>query len=368
MHQLFNKIKLPLLAKINIGYYDGELKKLVLKSNGKSTLLPATDSFKATILIVARSYYQEKLVTYPLTNSKELKKLLILESTQANVVNSINLIGEGQSWVNQWQFNVSLPKARVVLPESLILSASNGKTTDIEVNDDKLGSQLFVAKSDRGIYSANPSKLLTSRLLFCQSSGLPFNEQFTQIKQAEYAEALIAGLIGLPLKKWQMFSHLTVTPTSLKTLTKPALTMSVIGVLYLVLTSVFIGWNQWQIENKLEQNSSELTKVLRLETKNNKLRDSLSMYHTVTQNFVISSSIWQVLLPLFEQAKFSQVQFVNKRFILRGETNKATDVLSVLANSTNVEDAKFDLPVSKVRLKERFTISFVLRHNKLQVP
>jgi hypothetical protein len=75
-----------------------------------------------------------------------------------------------------------------------------------------------------------------------------------------------------------------------------------------------------------------------------------------------------LLLPLFEQASFTQIQLVNHRFILRGQTQKATDILSLLTKMPNVQDATFDLPVSKNRLQERFTISFTLQNTKPQVP
>jgi hypothetical protein len=366
MDQFLDKIKRPLLAKMNIGYFDGELKKLVLNRNGQSTLLPVTNTFKPLILIVARSFYQEKLVTYPLTNKKELNKLLALETAQTATVNAINLIDGNQSWVNKWQFDTTLPKARVVLPESLVLSASNGGLTDIEVSHQDGRIQLFVANSARGLYSAKMSRLLASRLLFCQSSGLPYDQQFDQVKQAELAGVLALGLTRLSLKSWQTFSHLAIAPTDLKTLLKPALTAGALGIVYIALTSAYIGFSQWQVEKQLSQDSDELRQALRLETKNNVLRDKLNMYQSVTQNFAVTSHIWALLLPLFELAKFSQVQLDNKRYILSGEADKATDILSVLTNTSNVRDAKFDLPVSKIRSKERFTVSFVLLDTKSQ--
>lgn len=368
MDHILDRIKRLLLAKITIGYYDGELKKLTIQANSQSSLIPAVENFKPQVLIVARGYYQEQLVSYPLTNKKELAKLLSLDSANTNMMYSVNFIEDNQSWVNKWQFNDSLPNARVLIPESLVLSCSNNKEADIEVYDELKKNRLFVANSPRGLYSAKSSRLLVSRELFCQSSGLPFNETFKQIKAGDLVNALTFGLMRLTVKNWHTFIDLAIAPTDIDFLKRPALACIMVSVIYLALTSAYVGFSKFQIESKLDQESVELKQALTLETNNLRLQDSLVMYQGVTQHFATTSGVWQLMLPLFEQANFTQIQLSNKRFVLRGETVKATDVLSDLANMPRVSDAKFDLPVSKNRSKERFTISFVLQNNLQQFP
>jgi hypothetical protein len=64
------------------------------------------------------------------------------------------------------------------------------------------------------------------------------------------------------------------------------------------------------------------------------------------------------LLPLYAEGKFSNIRYQDGRFILRGSTTKATELLAKLANHEGVLDAHFDLPVMTNRSQENFTISF----------
>jgi hypothetical protein len=61
---------------------------------------------------------------------------------------------------------------------------------------------------------------------------------------------------------------------------------------------------------------------------------------------------------------FTNIRYEQNRFILRGITDKATELLETISKLPQVTDAKFDFPTRHSRTGEFFVISFSLKNHQ----
>ena len=120
-----------ILGKVRLGYYDGELSRVVIGKDGRVSFEKEPE-FEASIVIVSRAFYQEKLSSYPVDNRRELKKLLALNHSDKSC-SLIHEVADGHSWVNEWLFDSGLSKALFYLPESLLFAQSIEQGAVLEV-------------------------------------------------------------------------------------------------------------------------------------------------------------------------------------------------------------------------------------------
>ncbi|MGJ8680087.1 hypothetical protein [Paraglaciecola sp.] len=364
MPKLLDKIKRYVLTKVSIGYFDGELKKIVLKRSDVTVESIDLDKgqFKPLVLIVSRDFYQEKVRSYPLVNKKELNKLLALDKHNNNTCFSINDIEDNQSWVNKWQFDADIPKANLLLPESVVLSHVFANSGELELVDKFGRSKLFIVNNLKGVYSARPTSVISNRALFRHSCGVGESNNLKTLEFSDVAKHLVNGLMNLSIPKWLIFNNLSNEQTNIAILFRPILIGLGVGLSYLMLTSAYLGYRHWQLTDQIANTSGDLQQALTLQNKNDSLLSNILNYQAVSSEFNYSSDIWGLMLPLFKKARISRIQLENGRYILRGEAKQATEVLSTIANYKGVSDAKFDLPVSKTRSEERFVVSFVMQN------
>lgn len=325
------------------------------------------------LVIVARKFYNEQAKSYPIESKSELNKLLKLEFNEQPLTKyHIWKKQEGQSLVNIWQFEKTVPVANILLPESLLLSLANEeqKIAEIEIIDkDKNNHTLFVGKDANGlIHSSLSSAGINSYQRFIMATGLTHNQTNRKIPQDTLAEELSLGFNG---NIWRIIPHFILPPSEhyySQLLKKIMVPFSLVFVLYLTTSSLYLVTKQYYLNQGLLGQTEQVEQAI---TQQQNFDNNLERYTTL-QTFLIdkknSASLWLIMQALFEHAQFTNIRIDNGRYILRGSTDRATDLLEIISQFSNVSDAKFDFPTRNNRGSETFVIGFVLNGEFISSP
>jgi len=352
------KIANQFLCKL-IGYFNGEIQRITLNTNNEFSFEKLIENQKTpTVLIVERQYYSEKNTKYPIVNKAELKKLLCLEFGDDEYIKyHIWDVSDGHTYVNVWHFNKEIPKATVLIPESLLIAlfAENNQIIEVSKNPN-----LFVMQQSKAVHSTIKTTFIDSVQNFALSVGAPQKEIIINFETEQLPEYFISAVKKMPLrllKSFILWPKITQKVDIIKNLFTPF--FLILGC-YLLLSSAYITYKLDALEMQASLSKDNISSALLQEqnlTKDSKryyaLRDFLSTQHN-------SSLLWDVMLVVFPKADFSNIRVVNNRYVLRGTTTKATDLLEILSSIKQVNDAKFDYPTRKARKLESFVISFTL--------
>jgi hypothetical protein len=353
------------------------------------------------ILIVSREYYQEQRKSYPITNKKELKKLLKLEFSQTDGVYLINHHQENSSDINVWLFNSNLPKATILLPESFLLSHTINtnellqqenlleneidKKSNALTGDNLINKLLFVTSLNKSTLSVLSSKLINNAGRFCASIGIS-EKVIKTSSQNELANRLMQGLKQSPLSALFKFKRKSKNEQDSKRLKSIATSALVVFAAYLTLSSAWLLWQQNSLENQLLLQKDTVKQALVIQDKYNKSLEQLHRLTDFTEQQQARSYLWLVLSTVIEDVNIKTLRFNsnNNRYIMIGRTIepaapakgsnvkapqpfRSTDLLEKLIQQNYVENAKFDSEVRGYGLRESFTVSFLINPNKVKI-
>jgi len=393
LSNLADLVELPLVLKKALcslaGYYNGQLHRFVINESGELSLKEVT-SDKADkkptnlMLIVARPFYSEQARSYPIENKKELKKLLALEADASSSGEDLVFHhwpsnkthddkGNSQSQINLWQFSKEVPSAFLRLPETLLLALScnknqvlalntktEGDTEDNEHNNEK--AELFVTRSNSSIYSLTKTSVINSVQRFAMSVGVAQSKSQTTaiIAKQGLATQLALGCKVLTLPLIASFIQKPKVADRLQLLKNTAIPLLLVLAVYLAGSSAYLVYKENSLQQQLANQSSDVSAALNQQVN---VDQQLSRYQAL-QGFVATqrntADLWLVMSKLLPQAQFTNVRIAAGRYVLRGKTKKATDLLELLSVNQAVKGAKFDFPVRKSRGQESFVISFEL--------
>jgi len=356
---------IPLILKKTLSssvcYFDGELQEFNLDKQGELALVKTNKTAKK-VIIVARDYYSEQALDYPIDNTKELKKLLKLESNNTkNAYYHIWGNSNGKSLVNKWQFNKEVPEALIRLPISLLLALT---IEDNQVLHSRGEKDFYLARTNKLIHSLPHSAVINSSKRFAISAGVAQSKPDKQINETNLLSELAFGFKNtLPLIL--SFIQIPKVENRLQLLKNITLPVLVILIGYFSLTSGYLIFKHNTLEKQLANQGNEVAIALEQQVKFDEQFNQYQGLKSFLSNQQVTAQVWLVLVELFPQVQFTNVSLVNTRFILRGKTDEATKLLERLSNNDLVSDAKFDFPTRKNRGKESFVISFELLNEKL---
>ncbi|WP_143764321.1 hypothetical protein [Cognaticolwellia mytili] len=365
--------------------------KFSLDENHNFVLTEITDNVPS-ILIVSRSFYKEQAKEYPIENKAELKKLLQLEFSDENhsYFHHWESVNE-KSQVNIWQFDKSIPKSNIMLPETLLLALTADKHQVTAVSDDNV-DLLYVGRLAETIVSLPASSLINTSRRFSTSVGITisgttrvipsadtslmaFNESKIDNAKTEhsnvesltgdntFANHVVQGVKRLSLPVLSSFIRLPKNESKLQLLKNISLPLFLSLSLYLALSSAYLTAKQYNLQQKLSRQSEEVSQALGQQ----QLFDQQWAAYSANKAFFAMAEnkapFWLIIADLFPEAQFNNIRIVDERFVLRGKTLNATSLLELLSKKPQVMDAKFDFPTRKQRNLDSFVISF-----KLQIP
>jgi len=359
----FNALKSLLVKKG--GYFNGDLYRFVLDGNQQLYLSKESvknNTFIPAILIVAREFYQEEVINFPVDNKIELKKLLSLKfQQQPRTHYTICKITDGNSTVNSWQYNVKVPISPVVLPESLLLTLTVGDNQIICLENKNKNknenSRLFAVRSQKGVYSQLRTNNITTAQRFSISVGVAQTENNKIIEQKELAQQLVLGCQQLSFPLLFSFINLPKPASTTMLLKRIFLPVSIILTIYLSISSAYLLYRDAGLQTHLIEQSQQVNQALNDQQEYDKRVKQYNALAVFLENKQTRSPIWLVLSEAFGKAQFNKISLVNDRYILRGRTAKAITLLELIVNHPLVQEAKFDSPTRTVKKQELFTIS-----------
>lgn len=370
----YSSAKLSLIKQILVkttGYFNGDLHRFTL---GEDQLLhftpyePSTavnkikSDFSPKILIVARKFYQERVFSFPVDNLAELKKLLALEfQQQPRTHYAICKIEDGKSLVNSWCYSDEAPNSTIMIPESLLLTLTANDSQIIHFESES--NSLFAVRNQSVIYSQIQTKNINTPQRFSISVGVAVIDDDKLVNQKKLAEHLALGCQKLSLAALFRFVNFPKGEDSKKTLVKALLPVTIVLSVYVLVSSTYLAYKNNSLRSQVSEQSQQVTQALNKQQQydnNVKEYDELTQFLTSKQ---VRSPIWLVLSEAFSQVQLTNIRLLNNRYILRGKTQKATDLLELLANHPLVKEARFDTPTRTRKKQELFVISLKLIEN-----
>lgn len=351
------------------GYFNGQLHRFNLDANGSLSLTPmANEAGKKAascpqVLIVARNCYQESARQYPVVNNKELKKLLALEFQDPSRTSYHSWGGlEGQSQVNIWQYDENVPAALLRIPESLLLAV---RVPEQKIIHTQSVFPVFVARVGALIHSAVQGGVIDSNTRFAMSIGVDLQGAGKTIDAIQYPGELALGLKTLTPGIVGSLLQMPKPESSVQLLKQLVVPIGVVLGGYLAISSAYLAYQQHNLQQQLAGYSDEVSVALHQQLE---FDSGYARYQALTEFLANQESIsplWLVMVELFPNAQFSNIRIVENRYVLRGKTKKATELLELISQQPFVTNAKFDFPTRKSRADEVFVISFKLETSQL---
>ena len=313
LSKLPNKFVLKLINNF-VGYYDGQLHRFTLE-NEKLSFEKVEDDFSPKLIIVSSGFYQEKITSFPIDDKKVLTKILNVQRKE-DEFSIIQSMANNQSKVNIWRFNQSIPKSWFIIPETFLYgeNLNSGEVLDI---CNKPDSSLYTAQVDGGIYSANSSILIKTVALFGVSIGLSIQNHTTTSstnKALLLVNCLVNCLVNLKFTKLVNFFKRPSNKV-VKLAARQFIAPVVVGlILYFSITSTYLSIRTTLLESEIAAQTKQMTKLLDLQVSyDSKLNDyqALSDFWHTRPNTI---GLWQVLAPVFNQAKVKSVVLRKRKF------------------------------------------------------
>jgi len=362
-------------------YFDGDFHLFSLNSAGELVLSMASEELgnsiksKQTIVIIARSFYSEKVCSYPVSNKTELKKLLALENSTLSAAESNNTFyhcwqtdndkhknnshDNNQSKVNIWQFKSSVPSALIRLPETLLLALTMPEHKIMQTVAAVAKKDVFITHVNGLVHSLVQSSMVNSAPVFAMSVGVNQTQKAQVVESAQLATQLALGFKKLTLPLLASFIKAPKVENRFQLVKNIALPFTVVFSCYLALSSTYLLYKQQSLQQHAGQNS-EVAVALKQQLVLDKQLTRYNAFKGFIAGQTNHTPLWLVLADIFPTAKFTNIRVTNNRYVLRGSATKATDLLEALSDNKQVVSAKFDFPTRKNRGRESFVISFEL--------
>lgn len=371
MQHIFNKLtQKPLrwLVEQTVSYWHKTPYAFRLTSSGY-TLEPGKRSGLFTI--VARCHYQEYVKTYPIAQLKELKQILKTEYQQPYVLHYIAPEQNQQravcTLVIDPQVIRQIGRSTLIIPETLLMWQALPK-----------GEIAYQSQSSEPYFLLSSARVPTSQLInrFCAdftsfslNNGVNDAVKLIQLPAAQYANQL-ATAFNRSLPHLPKLSLLAKTQLLKMALPVKAMAITALSVLvsYGAAVTLYYHIAITDRQNKITALGIEVNELLQLQQQLQQTTESAAQLQILRLDKHATAHIWQVVITLIQQQAGVSIQNVTLergRFMLRGEAEQATAVLSALQASSFVIDASFDAPVRRQRDRDAFVIAVTLAQQPL---
>jgi len=345
-----------------VGYYDEELRVLKkIDKNYQFCSAKNSENPNKLITILSRNNYTELRTFFPIESEKELRKVVALSLSDGEFyLPKYNENSKGFD-VYIWKINSKISlKSKIVIPESLLMAQSIDDNA-VYIFESKL-SEYFIIKQKGLFNSINMGALISTPESFANASGVTFNKT-SRIKQENIATFLVSGL-KLLSPKWLIYLKFRREVGRFNM--KPyVLGFILFSSAYLLLSSAYLLQKESSIKGDLSVIGKDVDSLLVADNKLNIMLEDISLKSAFIEKHRMSSYLWDALAGLYQtKNKLTRIQLLNGRYVIRGEGEKATEVLAMLNNQPNIVGAKFDTPVITRRKREHFIISFSLDYKK----
>lgn len=352
----YPKIKKWLLGRL--GYYfndmysfsDNQLKK----ASNKSTC----------VVIVAKCHYNESWQSFSSINKKDLMKVVQLkQSTELKTeriiqtFSNLNIDGfDVKTTTFEQGLHHKLGIKTILIPETELFNVSSGATQVFQV--ETLAGILFSGGHGIKTMSSYAKGILTDIEMYKLSAGLSQNAQVTVIEQKNFSTFLVSQLLK------QRIDYLTK-----KILFKPKSWVNIekLHMLYLaplltalcfyLLSNGYLFTQSMSIEEKLTQGGEQINILLKQKQKYDQKSAMLNVLSIEFNNERLVHNYWNIIYQLIENGMIiTRISYDKNQLSIRGNADKASDVLSDIAKNKQVKSAVFDGSVRKYNGRDDFIL------------
>jgi hypothetical protein len=332
-------------------------------SNKDTSSFLKTSSSNAKIVIVSKQHYQESWQTFTAINYKELQQIINLQKNDIRSTRGIFQTYKRASVdgyeVKKTIFDDKLIDAiganRILIPETELFEPLDGKASLLSLTTPV--GELFSGFFANKVTNSYASGLVNNIETFKLSSGLPLDIKHLSISEQGYADFLFRQFVTLNLdvlfKKTDFNGAVFFKPNDFHLVYwAPLLT----ALLFYIVSNFFIWSKTDNIEKKLAQQGSEITKLL---ASKQKLDERSNLLNSLNKQFSLTSSVhshWSLVYNLVESGMIIDRLTFNNILTVRGKAENAGKVLADIAQSSMVSSASFNGSVRKSQGFESFTL------------
>jgi hypothetical protein len=321
---------------------------------------------KSGIVILAREHYQEFVRSYPITAVSELQAVLKQEFiTQSLVFHSIADVDNNRRQVCTFVVNPALlddlADCWLVIPETWLLWLSGQKQQMLYISSP---TQYYSYSGESVPISQRVSLLCQSAEAFKVVQGIPAQTTVLELSQNaladQLAHAMSLAVVHRGLMNFFRFPSAKGETFAIK---QGIIITAVVSFLYLLGSSLYLTQHISSTEQKLKLLSSEVGDLLTAQQQYEHIAEDYRQYFTQRTARQLSGHIWLVLAQAQQQDPALEIGSLVKdgeNLIVRGQTDRATDLLALLKSNSMVGSAGFVAPVLNTQGKESFVVSIRL--------
>lgn len=327
----------------------------------------APSASEPRLAIVSRKHYKESWKSYPSISHTELSNILNLQTPADSDTRFIHKITESIDKdgfdVKTIEFsntvNSKVSPQIVLLPETELLAVRESKNR--EILDIKTPiAELFCAMSNGKSQSAFKNNLLKDVHAFKLSIGYPDSTNIKSLNQSDYAKYLLDSLLECDFKN--LIKVVSVNVRSL--LDTRRLHMLYWGpvlsaLIFVLATNTYYYIQNQNLNAQLESYDSTVNELLQMQRTQNESQAFIDIVSQEFEQIRPAHKNWNVVYQVVSAGMHVQ-QFRKRdsRYLLRGNADDASNILSVLNELPNVSNASFEGVVRKSRGKDSFVIQF----------
>ncbi|RUO46654.1 hypothetical protein CWE21_10895 [Pseudidiomarina aquimaris] len=315
------------------------------------------------VALISRDSYQESWSNYTIRSARALKKVLELKR-QAREFFYIGPWQNGKREVLTIRVTEALkdelPKAQLIFPETLVL-ANAAEHAFYHVQPK--GQDYFLHKKPDGSWQTLlSSKLINSVAKAKLALGSAADLSEHSLNEPQLREALAEALVKLPPHFWtQGWQGAGQASQSSFPWQKLAIGLGSIGVVYLLISSLYLyGTSVWS-QQRLEEISPKVTNVLTQQQKLQQAQQQLDSLHANLMKADLLNQYWTVVATT-EQAKatLDYSNYNGEKLTVGGQSPDALELLRTLHALPAVSSAEFASPLRNGRGGQTFRIDITL--------
>lgn len=330
----------------------------------------------ARIALIGKQHYTEIKKSYPIQSKRELKQILMLEYPTSDLsfcFFTINDFQDGARKVTVWQMKIDLQSelgmnAGVIIPEGALINEALKDKSMLALHFEASNIEHWFYRDQNGQhYSGAKQGLIQSAERFLASVGIAETIDSKQLSWKQYIQFLQAHLPSFLLQSGSRFvyTHTSAHP-DFSTFVKPfsIITVSILAS-YLAVSSAYLAARNAWAEEEASALSKQARSVFMLRNQTKEKLAQLDEIALISDSSAASSVIWKDIGKLMQEGvEIQSIAFLpDGRYILRGNADSATSVLSVFNRSGTYTEAKFYSATQRRKERDHFSISTKLMHN-----
>lgn len=360
--------------------YFGESKRFLRFDAAKAGLheVPANTD-KIRVALIGKQHYTELKKEYPIQNKRELKQILQLEYPTDEHAMSFFTIGdfsEGMRSVTIWKMKFDVNEALgmtsgLVIPEGALINQAIPEKSILTLKFDEEKIEHWFYRDQNSLpHSGAKRGLIQSAERFLASVGIAETVESKQYAWSDYVDFLQEKLPLFLLQASSSFfyTHSSAIPDYASFVKPFSLIATVVLGGYLSLSSAYLVLRNSSAEEEAIRLSQEAKSVFQLREQAKSQLAQLDELAMLSEGISASSLIWKEIGSLMKQGvEFQSISFLpDGRYIIRGNADSATSVLSVFSGNDVYQGAKFYSATQRRKERDYFSITTQLASQSME--